>query len=331
MPRYLIHIGPHKTGTTYLQRSFEQMRPALMAHGICYPGCWGGSDGHHRLVEQIWRDEDHIAKAEADRLNRAGAGTILLSSETLSYLSDGDVRRLHAILGGEPATIVFYCRRWSELLPSSWRELVKHGSLTTLPEFVLSCLGDPTASEVVNFDRVLGRYATVFGAENLRVASYNGVLAAGEDLLTHFCRCFLDWPGVPPTGFGQINVSLDLVDSEVLRALNALEWTRAREDRLRLYHRYMAAKDALPVRWLVEQAMQYVVDSIRINDAAPALTQLHAGIAERYRQALVPPLPDGGLFEPRSPDVLYVRPDYIMAKGAMETLRAIQDTLLATE
>jgi hypothetical protein len=329
VPRYLLHIGPHKTGTTYLQRSFDQLRPVLAARGICYPDCWGGADGHTSLAEQIQTGNDHVSREEFRRLNQAGWDTVLLSSETLSYFSDDEVRRLHALLEGEPATVVFYCRRWSELIPSSWREMVKHGSLMTMPEFALSCLGDPTASEVVNFDRVLARYAAVFGAGNLRIASYNGVLEADEDLLVHFCRSFLAWPDVPPTGVGRVNESLDMVDSEILRALNALEWTRAREARLRLYHRYMAARDTLPVRWLVEQSIQYTVDSIRIDDAAPPLARLHSDIARRYRPVLVPPSPGSGLFEPRSSGVLYIRPDYIWAEGVMETLRGMQETLLA--
>jgi hypothetical protein len=331
MPRYVIHIGPHKTGTTYLQRSFTRMRPDLAARGICYPDCWGGPDGHHNLVEQIWGGNDRSAKAEADRLNGSGFATILLSSETLSYLSDAEVPRLHALLGRQSATVVFYCRRWSELLPSIWQEQVKHGSLTTLPDFALSCLTDPAASEVLNFGRVLSRYGVAFGRENLRLVSYNAVLESGEDLFSHFCRCFLGLPNVPPSGLGRINVSHDMVDVEVLRALNVLEWTRARDARLRLYHRYMAKRPELPVRWLVENALQYVVDRVKLNDAALGLAALHADIFGRYRQLIVPPLPAGKLFEPRSAEVLYIKSDYFAIHGALETLRAIQETLLAAE
>jgi hypothetical protein len=329
VPRYLIHIGPHKTGTTYLQRSFAQLRPALRARGIDYPDDWGGADGHHRLVEQLWANDLAAAQAAFDRLHRGEAATVLLSSETLAYLGDDDVARLHAMLRGQPATIIFYARRWSELLPSSWREMVKHGSLLTLPEFVLSCLGDPAASEVINFDRVLGRWGSVFGADVLRVASYSAVLDAGQDLLTHFASRFLDWPDMPETGVGRVNESLHMVDCEIIRSLNALEWTRARESRQRLYHRFLAQRDRLPVGFLVEQAMQYVVDTVRINDAAPGLAALHAAIADRYRPVLVPPLaPDGLLFAPRLGETLFIRPDYLMAKGVMETLRRMQTTLL---
>jgi hypothetical protein len=37
---------------------------------------------------------------------------------------------LRTQLAGAPTTVVFYCRRWSELIPSLRRETVKHGSLT---------------------------------------------------------------------------------------------------------------------------------------------------------------------------------------------------------
>ena len=328
MPRYVIHIGPHKTGTTYLQHAFTRLRPALASRGILYPHRWGnGEHGHHDLPPVLARPDDESLPAAFEQLNRSDAHTVLLSSETFSYSSDAEVRRLHTLLAGQPATVVFYGRRWSELLPSCWRESVKHGSLVTMPEYVLMCLGDPTASPIVNFCHILDRYATVFGSGAIRMASYNGTLEAGEDLVTHFCRNFLSWPDPPPTGLGRVNPSLDMVDSEIIRTLNTLEWTRARDARQLLHKRYVSAKAELPVRWIVEKSMQFVVNTLRIDDASPALAQLHSAIAGRYRSALVPPFPAGGLFEPRIADLTYVRPDYLLAEGVMEVMRTMQATL----
>lgn len=328
MPRYLIHIGPHKTGTTYLQRSFAQLRPALRSRGVEYPSHWGGAGGHHQLVDQIQSNDIAPLSAAFRQLNRSDATSVLLSSEMLACLTKDDIACLHHLLGGQPATIIFYARRWSELLPSNWREAVKHGSLLTLPEFVMSSLADPVAADVINFDRVLSRWGAVFGQENLRLASYSAVVDAGQDLLIHFATHFLDWPDIPPTNLGRINESLQMVDCEILRSLNALEWTRARESRERLYHRYIAIRNRLPVSFLVEQAMQYVVDKVRIDDASPSLVMLHSAIANRYRTVLVPPLSADGLFIPRLAETLFVRPDYLMARGVLETLRRMQTTLL---
>jgi hypothetical protein len=329
MPRYLIHIGLHKTGTTYLQHGFTRLRPALAARGILYPFKWGnGAHGHHELPPALGLPDDASLPAVFEEFNRSDTHTILLSSETFSYSGETEVRRLHSLLAGAPATIVFYCRRWSELIPSSWREYVKHGSLDTLAEYVLRCLGDPSASPIVNFRHILDRYAAVFGLESIRIVSYNGVLGAGEDLLTHFCRNFLAWPDPPPVDIGRVNVSLDTVDTEIIRTLNALEWNRAREAHRVLAEQYLMAKAGLPVRWVVEQSMQFVVNRLRIDDAAPALAQLNADIARHYQSALVPPFPAEGLFEPRTEDVPYIRADYLLADGVMEVLRTMQATLL---
>jgi hypothetical protein len=34
----LLHVGPHKTGTTAIQGALAVARPQLLAHGILYPG-----------------------------------------------------------------------------------------------------------------------------------------------------------------------------------------------------------------------------------------------------------------------------------------------------
>jgi hypothetical protein len=328
VPRYLIHIGPFKTGTTYLQHAFTQLRPELAARGIDYPGAWGGLHGHHTLAAALADDGDASLAEPFGALNRSGADTVLLSSEEFAKLNDAAVRRLHALLGGAPATVVFYCRRWSELIPSLWREAIKHGSLTTLPEFTVSCLADPLATEEINFEHVLARYSAVFGPRALRLVSYNGVLEARMDLLSHFCQHFLNWPNPPPTGLDRVNESLDMVDTEIIRALNALEWTRAREDRERLHKAFLEEKSSLPIRFLVEKSMQFLVNSIRLHDAAPVLARLHTGLVERYKAALVPPFPVAALFKPRCSDVSYIRQDYLFAEGVLDTLRAMQAKLL---
>jgi hypothetical protein len=328
VPRYLIHIGPFKTGTTYLQHAFTQMRPELAARGIVYPEVWGGPHGHHALADSLVTGDGASLREAFGRLNHSGAEVVLLSSEEFAKLGEASVHRLHALIGSGAVTVVFYCRRWSELIPSLWREAIKHGSLTTFPEFALSCLSDPIAAEELNFGHVLTRYTSVFGERALKLVSYNGVLEAGMDLLTHFSQHFLGWANPPASGLGRVNESLDMVDSEIIRALNALEWTRAREDRKRLHKPFLEAKDELPVRFLVERSMQFLVNSIRLDDAAPILARMHTELADRYKAALVPPFPVGSLFKPRCTDVSYIRQDYLFAEEVLDTLRAMQTTLL---
>jgi hypothetical protein len=323
----VIHIGPHKTGTTYLQHAFTRLRPGLAARGILWPEQWGGDFGHYDLAQRLTAGEDGSLHAAFDALRRSGCDIILLSSEIFADIGDVAVARLLALLAGDPATVVFYCRRWSELIPSGWGQDVRHGSVLTLPAYAYSHLIDPWASALVNFDQVLARYAGIFGIGALRLVSYNGVMESGEDLLKHFCREFLAWNDPPPVDLGRVNDSLNMVDHEIIRALNVLEWRQAGEARQVLTMNYLAAKADLPIGFLVDQAMQFNVETLRLDDTAPGLATLHANIAARYRIAQVNPVQRAGLFEPRTVDVAYVRPDYLMVEGVLETLREMHRKL----
>lgn len=328
MPRFLIHIGPHKTGTTYLQHGFARLGETMLSRGIIYPEIWGSFAGHHSLAADIMSGSLQSLPEAFDQLRQCPAEIILLSSETFAYFGDAEIRQLHSLIDGEPVTIVFYARRWSELIPSCWQEIVKHGSIRTLPEFALSCLANPWTSPIVNFDLVLAKYRAVFGAASIRLVSYNAVLDAGEDLLSHFCRLFLGWPDLPDFDTERVNVSHNVAETEIVRALNALEWTRAREGQQLLYHRYARARAALPLDWLIQQ-MNYEADAILIDDATSALAQLHGQLFEQYRSALVPPNHATDLFRPRARPVTHIRTDYLMTAWVMETLRAVQAKLLA--
>lgn len=327
MPQFVIHIGLPKTGTTYLQHAFTRLRPELTSRGVLYPDRWGSLNGHFELRNVL---EGEIPSPEIEAfvaLHRSGARQVLLSSEALAEASDAALRRLFALLAGQPALIVLYCRRWSETIPALWREVVKYGSNKTLPEFTLSCLHDPVAAVRTNFGHVLERWAAVFGHSSIRVASYSQVIDTRGDLFSHFCRNFLDWPDPPASGIGRVNESLDFVEAETLRAVNVLDWAETRQQVRSVADRFMEIKSQLPIRALVERAMQYAVDTVHIDDNAPELAALQVDIASRYRDVLVPPMPPHGLFEPRRSDVPYLRTDYLFLDGAIEMLRDMRAIL----
>jgi len=121
MPNYVIHVGPLKTGSSYLQWSFLKYRNELLARGICYPDDWGTVNAHYWLVDRLLAGDMAPLAADFDRLSRSGYETILLSSEGLSGLNTEQIGRLRDLLGGAQISIVFYCRCWSEILFSSWR------------------------------------------------------------------------------------------------------------------------------------------------------------------------------------------------------------------
>ena len=40
MPKYVIHIGPRRTGSKYIQSQLFHSRQYLKEHGVLYPNIW---------------------------------------------------------------------------------------------------------------------------------------------------------------------------------------------------------------------------------------------------------------------------------------------------
>jgi hypothetical protein len=52
MPEFIIHIGPHKTGSSYLQNALGSMADQLHGRGVLYPGDLGPK-GHIMLAQNL--------------------------------------------------------------------------------------------------------------------------------------------------------------------------------------------------------------------------------------------------------------------------------------
>lgn len=73
MRTLILPIGPHKTGTTYLQQQLCERRAELLESGVLYPEAFIHPFGHHllfrafnslRVDEPIQRDLEGLAAFE---------------------------------------------------------------------------------------------------------------------------------------------------------------------------------------------------------------------------------------------------------------------------
>jgi hypothetical protein len=294
--RVLLHIGSHKTGTTYLQQGFVALRPALRDAGIDYPSAWQDHlHGHHSLVRALARDDagtgDRLRDL-ADQADRQGLA-LLLSSENFETLGNAAVQRLAAALAGHAVEVVYFARRWSGLLPSAWQEDVKQGGEATYPAFLLNHLADPQSSSLLNHAIVLDRYAQAFGQRAIRVVAYDGVIEAGDDLLEFFARRILQVRIDPPAAKGRVNRALPPVDVEIIRTLNVMArlsggtlpagvWP------MRLFYDLGAGRLAA-IATLRDTLGAHLVEH-RLPGDLPACREIEAHTAERFG----PILPAGG-------------------------------------
>jgi len=234
--RVVFHIGPHKTGTTYMQRRFFQLRTRLARHGITYhmpnqahlplheptrvagPGTMQHSDIATRLTPAL-------AGAVADEVAAIRASTqacLLISSEALAKPSAEQLAPLKEIFAKDQVEVYAYCRRWSDRLPSHWWQLVSSGLTTPFPEWLAATLKQGTRNRIVNESVLWQRWADLFGRDAVHILSYDALRAARVDIADDFLHTRLRWPGkyiVPPQRRDMRTMPSPL-EMEVIRALS---------------------------------------------------------------------------------------------------------------
>lgn len=327
MTRFILHVGPHKTGTSYLQEAFAQMRPLLAGRGVHYPAVWGRS-AHHALLDLLRAGPDPRLEQHFAELRAAGHDAVLISVEGLTTLPRPAVEYLRTLIGPEnPVRVVFYARSWADRLPSHWKQATREGATESLPEYLYRRIAQPAGSRLVNFGTGLRTYTDVFGMAALAVVAYDRVMAERRDLFAHFSASFLDWPDPPAVVQPHVNVSPDVADIEVIRALNAIEQARRgrpadRAAAAAMSARYLRRADALAGPLLRDALAAHTATAL-LNETSVQLAALHRELFAEFGGALVAPKSDGVLFAPRRAEIRYVQRDYLLAPGVAEALHAV--------
>jgi hypothetical protein len=224
----LLHIGPHKTGTTMIQDALHLARERLAARGVVYPGT-----GRQPLqaVLAVTGQPRLFGEAEPNMADWAllvrevtGARDerVVVSSEFLAEASDAAARRVVSDLGGQRVHVVVTLRPLTRILPSQWQQYLQNGYRFHYPEWLEGILKDPPDTPTPGFwrrhrhDELIARWMKA--AQNLTVVVVND----GDRMM--LLRTFESMLGLPRgfliPGQNAANRSLTLAEAEVLRLLN---------------------------------------------------------------------------------------------------------------
>ncbi len=146
--RIHLHIGPRKTGTTYLQGCLVARQDALRQLGWTYPlGAMAGERGLNH--EWLLMGASSAEPGDRERLLRRGLakapGNVILSGEALATLPEDRMARLVAQLAGRETHVVITARALHRVLPSLWQQDVRNGRGMDFEEFLGRTL-EPSAS-----------------------------------------------------------------------------------------------------------------------------------------------------------------------------------------
>jgi hypothetical protein len=179
----IVHIGPHKTGTSSLQAAFFDARAEAAAQGVYY-----ASEGKHAMSAVLaalelpspWSRERKPPPRWKwtrllDSIRKTNTRRVLLSSEFFSDGSPAAVARVVSELDPERVQVVVTLRPLARILPSQWQQWVQNQFVTPFDAWVRSLLEEPARNEVFwrrhRHDQLIARWAEIVGPERVTVVA----------------------------------------------------------------------------------------------------------------------------------------------------------------
>ncbi|GAA1731112.1 hypothetical protein GCM10009809_28290 [Isoptericola hypogeus] len=295
MANVFIHVGPHKTGSTYIQKQLRENAAVLAEHGVSYPDLKSPVYGHGALARRLRGWGPPVTAEEMEALT--DQPTLVLSSENFVLLSEEQLRHLRATLAGHDITVVFTLRSLTKTLPSHWQETVKHGNPQTYLEYLARIHGWLEGSyEQVIPSTQLAKLAAVFGRDDLRLISYEN----SEDLFETFGRVVLGTTSPVFAGDGaRVNPSYSAERVELVRQLNR-RFHSAHKGRTPGRHLRMAytessgAFEASAQFQAFAAAFGEVAMTIRLADSDPFIQAEASRVDAAYGDLVVNPVKSTG-------------------------------------
>jgi hypothetical protein len=233
----LVHIGPHKTGTTAVQHALYDAKRRLAKSGVSLPinsrhprGAFLAATGAGGLRGEGPADPGQWIDIVARIRTLAGRG--VLSSEILTSTKADRLPGLLDDLGGDRVQVVVTLRSLTAILPSQWQEHLNNRLTTSYPSWLSEVFDQPESGTARRFWRrhshaaLIERWASIVGPGRMTViivdeANPRFTLDAFETLLALS-------PGTLQLG-SRANRSLSLGEAELLRLINIqadqLEWS----------------------------------------------------------------------------------------------------------
>ena len=187
MARVFLHIGAHKTATSYLQAMFDTNRALLAKHGIIYPDV-GPNNAHHALAAP-WLSTPEIpdsffGDSRRDRPWRAlieryanKPSDVFLSAENFTRIRPERVNMVELskhLEAFEEVCIIYTMRQQVDLVQSLWMEVAKSFRVPMLRKYVETAFDKRRGGGVpIDHSSIYAHLLEAFAPEQIRLLDYN--------------------------------------------------------------------------------------------------------------------------------------------------------------
>jgi hypothetical protein len=229
-----VHIGPPKTGTTYLQQVLWANRELLRTRDVDFPGSSLASHFHAALDLREIRfggyDNPDVPGAWARLAGQALASrcaSVVISHEVFGGSTPEQIARFAADLSGPELHVVCGARDLARQLPAVWQESLKNRRTRGFEAFVEQAMRVRLRQrEPRGFWRgqdtvaMLERWSAVTDPSRVHLVTLPQSGAGPNELWARFCRATGIEPSGLDLGVARSNASLNAEDAELLRRLN---------------------------------------------------------------------------------------------------------------
>jgi hypothetical protein len=286
----IVHVGPRKTASTYLQANFYRNRDLLWKKGWLYPILsLKVRNAHHDVRAAL--DEVRSGKGPmADAIRKAGRAAaarnanILVSTESFFRWSPADFLALGALFGQDDIRIAYVLRDPLALLPSLWGEAVKGGKTPSLADYAARQIADPDASMALNCLVELG---PILAEPRLKVMAldFEQIRRDRRDIFSAFCSDILKVDGLTPAVDTARNERQPPEIYDYLRILSKAGGAEVGPRDILFWRRFLRSHDQADIAHIAETVRRVGGESrvvLRFERAAPWF----GGLDERVGKAL---------------------------------------------
>ncbi|MDH6266590.1 hypothetical protein M2360_001986 [Rhizobium sp. SG_E_25_P2] len=292
---FVLHVGPHKTATTWLQHNFHANARALEGAGWFYPQTGERVRvAHHDLSDNAAEILDDASEkvAEIRRIAekaRVAGLSLLLSSEGFRNWKPAEIARLRDLVGQE-MRIVYCLRDPASLLYSFWAQQIKTGQKLSFPAFRNRHFKARMKSRILNPLVEVEALAGIAGT-SLTLLVYDEIRRRNLDIFDVFTTEILDLPPLPhvdETSTANERLPLELAEFMRLMLIQAGDWRSFSDVNIGRMFRHFLADDVC--REIVDtvRAVPGAGASIKIPRKRPLFRQVEKRLLRRHRARLIP-------------------------------------------
>lgn len=231
-----LHVGPPKTGSTYLQDVLWRNRRLSRSRDVDLPGSRPVDHFYAALdlrgIDFGGHENPEVAGAWKRLATQALAtdlGKVVISHEVLAGATVAEIEQAVSSLAPASVHVVYGARDLARQLPAVWQESLKNRRTRSYDAFLAAAL-KPRGSDVEprGFWRAqdavltLQRWASVVPPGCIHVVTLPQAGAPASTLWERFCAAIQLDPSGHDLDIARVNGSLPAEDAEVLRRLNAV-------------------------------------------------------------------------------------------------------------